>query len=624
MLNKLAELTYFRTYPMTKSDGKKETWDEIIDRVVQMHCRKYPHITEEIVSNFNFVRRKLVLPSMRSLQFGGIAIESCNARIYNCCALAITDFRSFSELTYLLMCGCGVGYSVQLHHISQLPKVKTAEEASPYEQFRILDTKESWADSIRKLLKNPRITFDYSGIRPKGAAISTGGTASGPGPLKRAHEKIRTILLMASGRQLSSVELVDIACHTADMVVVGSVRRSATIALFSNEDADMHKYKQRGFDLEHPQRYRVNITAVLDVNSVSFFDFREVFMNMIQGGTGDPGFMMSNDKELLGNPCFEVSLKSMQFCNLTEVNLPKSIEQDLLKEAVKAATFIGTLQAGYTDFSYIRPKWKQNTEEDALLGISFTGMGLVPNGTIPNGTELAAVAIEENKRVAKLIGINTATRLGVIKPSGTASILLGVSSGVHAAFAPFYIRRVRMDVSSPLAEALVNLVGFVGEPESGELLERDASSSNQIIVSFPVDMQRESARYANAETAVSFLERVKHTHDNWIKPTHISGNNTNNVSATVYYNMEEVDEICMWCFDNRFSYSALSFMAYSDTSSFKQLPLEAIDEQTYITLKNRYEPVLNLLKFEDIDWTGTEDGRKNELSCAGGACLLGE
>jgi len=616
----LSDLVYFRTYPATKSDGTKESWNEVVDRIVMMHCRKYPRLSEEIVVQFNMVRRKLVLPSMRALQFGGPAIEKCNARMYNCSALALTKFRSFSELTYLLMCGAGVGYSVQLQHIAQLPKVKTAEEASPYERFSIPDTKEGWADSVRKLLKNPRLTLDYSNIRPKGALISTGGTASGPGPLKRAHEKIRTILLMASGRNLSSVDCSDIACHIADMVVVGSVRRSAMICLFSMEDKLMRSYKELGFEIQHPQRFRVNITTVLDPDTVTARKFGNIFYNTMTSGVAEPGFTWSKDKEYLLNPCAEISLKDKGLCNLTSVNLLVSIQQNLLREAVKAATFIGTLQAGYTDFTYLSDGWKKNAEEEALLGVSFTGMGLVPKGTIPKGMGLDMIALEENARVADLIGINHAKRIGCVKPEGTGSLVLGVSSGVHAAFAPFYIRRVRVDVSNPIAKALVNLIGFVGEPSSGEILERDASSSNQLVVSLPIKMDHEGAIYAGEETALQFLERVKDTHSNWIRPTHRDGPNTHNVSATVQYKEEELEGIRRWCFNNRYSYTALSFMQYSDTSGYSQLPFEAIDEDTYNAMKRRCEPVLNLLKFEDIDWSETVDERRNEVACGAGGC----
>jgi ribonucleoside-diphosphate reductase alpha chain len=620
----LAQLTYYRTYPKTLSDGSKETWNQIIDRNVEMHCRKYPHITDEIVANYNLVRRKLVLPSMRSLQFGGEAIEKCNARMYNCSALALTNVKAFGELTYLLMCGCGTGYSVQLHHITQLPTIKAVDECSPHEVYIIPDTKEGWADSVRKLIKNPRICFDYSQLRPAGAIISAGGSASGPAPLKRAHEKIRTILLMAGGRQLTSVECSDIACYIADMVVVGSVRRSAMICLFSMEDKLMRTYKERGFDIQNPQRYRVNITTVLNPDEVTARKFGNIFYNMVTSEMGEPGFFWSRDKEYLLNPCAEISLRNKGLCNLTEVNLPLALQEGMLLEAVKAATFIGTLQAGYTDFGYLSPEWTINAREEALLGVSFTGMGLVPNGIIPKDIGLVEAAIEENKRVAALIGINASARIGTVKPSGTASIVLGVSSGIHAAFSKFYLRRVRVDIDNPLAKALVNLVGFVGEPESGEFLERDASSSNQIIVTLPIHMQGEDAVYASEEGAVQFLERVKHTHTHWIKPTHMRGPNTNNVSATVYYKETELEAIRKWCFSNRDSYTALSFMLYSDTTGYKQLPFECIDEDTYIRKRTALAPLLKLFDFNSIDWTGTEDGRKNELSCAGGACLLGE
>ena len=368
---------------------RRETWEELVSRNKAMHIKTYPQLTDQIEKVYKLVYDKKVLPSMRSLQFSGKPIEISPNRVYNCAYLPVDHIDCFHEIMFLLLGGTGVGYSVQKHHVKQLPPIN-----KPYEKrrrrFLIGDSIEGWADAIKVLMKSylggqrsSRISFDYSDIRPKGAQLVTsGGKAPGPQPLKECLVKLKGLLHnKEDGEQLSTIEVHDIVCHIADAVLAGGIRRAALISLFSADDYEMIASKSGNWWETNPQRGRANNSAVLMRHKITEDYFMKLWDRVEKSGAGEPGIYFNNDKDWGTNPCCEIALRPYQFCNLCEVNVSDIESQEDFNTRVKAAAFIGTLQAGYTDFHYLREIWQQTTEKDALIGVSMTGIG---SGTVLN------------------------------------------------------------------------------------------------------------------------------------------------------------------------------------------------------------------------------------------------
>jgi len=446
----LSDITVFMKYAKyLPNENRRETWEELVTRNLNMHIKKYPDLREEIENAYQFVYDKKVLPSMRSLQFGGKPIEISPNRVYNCAYLPINDLRAFSETMFLLLGGTGVGYSVQKHHVDELPEIRKPNN-SRTRRFVIADSIEGWADAVKALMKtyfqgSSKLRFDYSDIRPKGARLVTsGGKAPGPQPLKECLVKIEGILSeKENGTKLSTLEVHDIVCHIADAVLAGGIRRAALISLFSADDDDMIACKSGAWWEENPQRGRANNSAVLMRHKISKDFFMDLWKRVELSGAGEPGIYFSNDKDWGTNPCCEIALRPFQFCNLCEVNASDIESQEDYEARVRAAAFIGTLQASYTDFHYLRPIWQRTTEKDALIGVSMTGIG---SGTVLNYDMKSAAKIvkEENERVANILGINKSARCTTVKPAGTTSLTLGTASGIHAWHNDYYIRRIRV------------------------------------------------------------------------------------------------------------------------------------------------------------------------------------
>ena len=428
----LSDITIYMKYAKyIPEENRRENWDELVTRNMDMHIKKYPELADDIVDAYQYVKDKKVLPSMRSLQFGGKPIEISPNRVYNCAYLPIDHTDAFSETMFLLLGGTGVGYSVQKHHVEKLPHI-----TKPYEKrtrrYLIGDSIEGWADSIKLLVesylgkKSSRIKFDFSDIRPKGARLVTsGGKAPGPQPLKECIVKIKGILeSKQDGEKLTTLEVHDIVCHIADAVLAGGIRRAALISLFSAYDEQMISCKSGSWWELNPQRGRANNSAVLMRHKITKEFFMDLWKRVELSNAGEPGIYFNNDKDWGTNPCCEIALRPFQFCNLCEVNVSNIESQEDLNNRVKAAAFIGTLQAGYTDFHYLRPIWQATTEKDALIGVSMTGIG---SGTILkyNMEEAANMVKLENNRVANAIGINRAARCTTVKPAGTTSLALG-------------------------------------------------------------------------------------------------------------------------------------------------------------------------------------------------------
>ena len=609
----LSEITVYMKYARYLPEvNRRETWTELVTRNKEMHQRKYPQLADEIENVYEFVYDKKVLPSMRSLQFGGKPIEISPNRIYNCAYLPIDDWRAFAEVMFLLLGGTGVGYSVQKHHVEQLPPIHKPK--SKERRYLIGDSIEGWADAVKALIKSyfvggSSMRFDYSDIRQKGARlITSGGKAPGPEPLRICIEKIRAILdLKGDGEQLSPIEVHDIVCHIADAVLAGGIRRAALISLFSADDDDMISCKFGNWWELDPQRGRANNSAVLLRSKVSEEFFKSLWKKIELSNAGEPGIYLSNDKDWGTNPCCEIALRPFQFCNLCEVNVSDVVDQEDLEARVRAATFIGTLQAGYTDFHYLRPIWQRTTEKDALLGVGMTGIG---SGKVTKLDLKAAAKVsrEENERVASILDINKSARTTTIKPAGTSSLTLGCSSGIHAWHNDFYLRRVRVGKNEAIYSYLA-----INHPE---LVEDEYFRPHDTAV-IGVPQKAPEGSILRSESPLQLLERVKLFNQQWIKPGHRTGMNTHNISATISIREHEWDAVGNWMWENKEHFNGLSVLNY-DGGSYIQAPFEDISEEKYNQLLETLHDV-DLSKIIEMDDNTDLSG---ELACAGGACEI--
>jgi ribonucleoside-diphosphate reductase alpha chain len=608
----LSEITVYMKYAKYRPElQRRETWEELVTRNMEMHIKKYPQLEQEIRDNYKFVYDKKCLPSMRSMQFAGKPIEMSPNRIYNCAFAPIDDWRVFSEIMFLLLGGTGVGYSVQKHHVEQLPEIRKPN-ADKTRRFLIGDSIEGWADSISVLVKayffgGSKPVFDFRDIRAKGARlITSGGKAPGPQPLKECLIKLEGILdAKKDGDKLTPIEVHDMVCHIADAVLAGGIRRAALISLFSANDEQMISCKSGAWWETNPQRGRANNSAVLMRHKIDKPYFMDLWKRIEASGAGEPGIYLSNDKDWGTNPCCEIALRPFQFCNLCEVNVSDVVDQDDLNARVKAASFIGTLQAGYTDFHYLRPIWQRTTEKDALIGVSMTGIG---SGAVLKLDMKAAAKVvkEENKRVADVLGINHSARTTTVKPAGTTSLTLGTSSGIHAWHNDYYIRRVRVGKNEAIYSHLA-----LHHPE---LIEDEYFRPHDTAV-IGIPQKAPADAIFRTESPIQLLERVKRVHGEWIKPGHRTGNNTHNVSATVSIREHEWDAVGEWMWENKEYYNGLSVLPY-DGGTYIQAPFEDCTKEKYEELMKTLTEV-DLSKVIEIEDNTDLSG---EVACAGGAC----
>ena len=610
----LSDITVFMKYAKYREDlGRRETWGELVTRNKEMHIKKFPFMKREIEGAYKLVYDKKILPSMRSLQFGGKPIEISPNRVYNCGFLPVDDYRAFNEILFLLLGGTGIGFSVQKHHVEKLPEIRHPR-ADRKRRFLIGDSIEGWADSVKVLMRSyfegtSTIDFDFSDIRSKGAKLVTsGGKAPGPEPLKTCIRQIKSILNeKEEGSQLEPIEVHDIVCHIADAVLAGGIRRAALISLFSADDQEMIASKSRNWWEKNPQRARANNSAVLVRHRVEKEFFDEVWDRIEHSNSGEPGIYFTNDKDWGTNPCCEIGLRPFQFCNLCEVNVANVESQEDLNERVRCAAFIGTLQASYTDFHYLRSIWQRTTEKEALLGVGLTGVG---SGLAQKLDMKAAskIAKEENLKISGLLGIKPAARVTTIKPSGTSSMVLGCSSGIHAWHNDYYIRRIRVGKNEDIYHYLA-----INHPE---LVEDEYFRPHDTAV-ISVPQKAPEGATLRHETALELLERVKWFSQNWIKPGHHRGNNTHNISATVSMQEGEWKAVGEWMWENRKFYNGLSVLPYNG-GAYKQAPFEDCDELTYKTMMNSLQEI-DLTKIAEIDDNTNLAG---EIACAGGACEI--
>lgn len=644
----LSDVTVFSKYAKYIPELKRrETWSEIVDRYRNMMLKQYPHLENEIDDQINFIYEKKVLPSMRALQFAGPAIERAPSRIYNCCYFPIDSLHSFSEGMFLLLGGTGIGYSVQFHHVDRLPEI---QKSTKTRRYLVGDSIEGWSDAIKALMKGyfgygTMPLFDLRDIRPKGARLVTaGGKAPGPEPLRRCLEEIVKILdTKENGNKLTPLECHDIMCHIANAVLSGGIRRAAMIALFSFDDEEMINCKsssvpskllsgtcteQHGvkytinpseWDLKqyekdgtfgwwvcNEQRGRANNSAVAMRSRITKKDFMELWKKIELSQSGEPGLYLSNNADWGTNPCCEIGLRPYQFCNLCETNVSDIEDEEDLDQRVRAAAFFGTLQAGFTDFHYLRPIWRKTTEKDALLGIGMTG---IASGEILKYylEGMAQLAVNTNKIIADKIGINHAARVTCVKPSGTTSIVLGCSSGIHAWHDDYYLRTMRFNMNEDISSYML-----VNHPELCEVDKRD---KNTLCLRVPIKAPQ--GAIMRSESALDLLERVKKLSTEWVRAGHRHGDNTHNVSATVTIKPNEWEEVGAWMWKNKDVYNGLSVLD-QDMGSYVQAPFETITKEQYEE-KVKHLVSIDLTKVLEMDDT---TDLKGEAACSANGCVI--
>lgn len=608
----LSDIIVFQKYAKyLPKENRREVWAEIVIRYLRMMINKYPSLETQIYDNGSLILEKRILPSMRALQFAGPAIEKNPARIYNCCYLPMDDYRCFSETMFLLLGGTGVGYSVQNHHVDKLPEIKIPTKER---RFLVGDSIEGWADAVKALIKayllggsKPR--FDFSDIREKGIRLITaGGKAPGPEPLKLCLAHIESILSSKkTGDKLKTIDVHDIQCYIANAVLAGGIRRAAMISLFSFDDEDMIACKSGNWWELNEQRGRANNSAVIIRSRINVQEFMDLWKRIEASNAGEPGIYFSNNAEWGTNPCAEIALRPYQFCNLCEINVSNVISEEDLIDRVTAATFFGTLQAGFTDFHYLRDIWKKTTEKEALIGIGMTG---IASGSIEGYSleKFASLVKDVNEKYAKIIGINSAARCTTIKPSGTTSCVLGTSSGIHAWHNDFYIRRVRINKNEPIYSYL-----YANCPET--VVDDFFSPGKIAIVEIPQAAPKGSVlRYENT---FDMLNRVSKYNTKWVKAGHRTGDNTNNVSATISIKPDEWTAVGNWLWNHKNDFNGMSVLPY-DNGSYVQAPFENITEDQYDIMNN------NIKNFNLLDIKENEDltSFSQEIACAGSNCEI--
>jgi ribonucleoside-triphosphate reductase len=604
--------------------NRRETWSETVFRYVSFWRDREQITVKEGQKLYDAIHNLEVMPSMRCMMTAGKALDKDNVAGFNCSYLHIDSPRSFDELMYVLMCGTGVGFSVERNFINKLPEI--AESFHQTDSVIVVsDSKIGWASAFRELIamlyagKIPQ--WDVSRVRGAGERLKTfGGRASGPEPLVDLFNFCVEVFQKSSGRKLTSIECHDICCKIADIVVVGGVRRSALISLSNLSDQRMSKAKSGDWWRNEGHRRLAN-NSVAYTEKPDFESFLSEMQTMYESKAGERGIFSrvaaqkiagrngrrDADHEFGTNPCSEIILRSNQFCNLSEVVVRADDTLAILKKKVETAAIIGTLQATLTDFRYLRNLWKRNTEEEALLGLSLTGImdhpviGVSSDKTAQWLEELKLVAIKTNKKWAEKLGITQSVAITCVKPSGTVSQLVDSASGIHPRFSKHYIRRVRSDAKDPLAQ-FMSTAGFP--------VEQDTMSPASLVYSFPVKSPKTSTTVKQVG-AMQQLALWKTYQNSWCE---------HKPSITVYYTDDEFLQVAQWIWDNFDICSGISLLPVSD-HVYQQAPYEDISAEKYKEL------VAEMPK--DVDWSELEQYEmednttgSQELACVGGACEI--
>lgn len=627
-------IAYSRYARWLDAEGRRETWEETVERLIRYYQTKVFDLNEEYyfgeaqIYDFEDLRQSIlnleVMPSMRCLMTAGPALDRCNVGAYNCAYLPVDSIRSFDEAMYILMCGTGVGFSVEEKYVSQLPKI-TEHFDETDTTIVVADSKEGWAKSFRELLtllvagQMPK--WDVSGVRPSGARLHTfGGRASGPEPLVRLFEFSRRLFRNAAGRRLTSLEAHDLMCMVADVVVVGGVRRSAMISLSDLGSEPMARAKSGAWWDTAVYRQLSNNSAVYELKP-DVGEFLKEWKELYDSKSGERGiFNRDAAKRIVErngrrdasfefgtNPCSEIILRPFQFCNLTEVVVRVGDTLESLKRKVRLATILGTIQSTFTNFRYLRKIWQRNTEEERLLGVSLTG--IADNEELFNGIsgldggildELKQITIDTNKEWAERLGINPSTAITCVKPSGTVSQLVNSSSGIHPRWAKFYVRTIRNDAKDPISQFLKN---------SGVPFEADQRNQSALVFSFPQKSPGESVVRSDL-SAIQALEIWKRFQDEWCE---------HKPSVTISVKEDEWMDVAAWVYNEFDILSGVSFLPF-DPTEYPQAPYQTIDEETYNKL---------VAEMPKIDWSKLSDYEKEdnttgsfELACSGGSCEI--
>lgn len=606
-------------------ENRRETWAETVQRYVDFWINRGQLDDATAKKMYSAIYNLEVMPSMRCLMTAGEALDKDNVAGFNCSYLHIDSPRSFDELMYVLMCGTGVGFSVERNFINKLPDIaETFHETDTV--IVVSDSKIGWASAFRELIsllyagKIPK--WDVSRVRPAGERLKTfGGRASGPEPLVDLFNFCIEIFQKAKGRKLTSIECHDIVCKIADIVVVGGVRRSALISLSNLSDGRMAKAKSGDWWRNEGQRALAN-NSVAYTEKPDFEAFLSEMQNLYESKAGERGIFSriaaqnvasrngrrDHEQDFGTNPCSEIILRSNQFCNLSEIVVRADDDLNSLKKKAEMAAIIGTLQATLTDFRYLRNVWSKNTEEEALLGVSLTGImdnrilgGAEPDELEKYLTKLKDVTIKTNKTWAKKLGINQSAAITCVKPSGTVSQLVDSASGIHPRFSEFYIRRVRSDKKDPLAVFMEN---------KGFPVEQDVMSLSNSVFSFPIKSPKGSVTVSQVG-AMQQLELWKAYQNYWCE---------HKPSITVYYTDDEFLQVAQWIWENFDLCSGISLLPVSD-HVYQQAPYENIDKDQYKAL---LASMPKNIDWEDLASFETEDNTtgSQELACTGGACEI--
>ena len=625
-----SEFIYKRTYSRwIPEQNRRESYNESIDRYGDFFITRIPEsIRSSYAKALNHIEEKGVMPSMRAFWSAGPALEESHIAAYNCAYIAIEKPKNFAEMLYVLMHGTGVGFSVERQFVQALPKVPQQIEDTN-EQIVVEDSKLGWAKAyevfIERMFEGSAPQVDVSQVRPKGARLKTfGGRSSGPDPFVALIKFTKNLFQKAKGRQLNSLEVHDICCKIADCVVVGGVRRSACISFSNLSDQRMKHAKDGQFWIEAPQRALAN-------NSIAYTEkpdsamFLEEWINLLRSGSGERGifnvasarrkadFFKRRAGDLRGNPCLESLMFSEEFCNLTEVVVGANDTVADIREKIESAVLLGCVQSTLTDFPYISDSWRENCEEERLLGVSLTGVcdnSLFKKVNEPTRRLLADLrkfAHERSEFYAKALGINTPKQVTLVKPSGTVSQLCNCSSGIHPRYSDYYIRRVRVSSKDPIAKLLKDK-GVPCNPEVGQTWEDHST----LVFEFPIKSPRGSLQRTDF-SALEQLEYWKMFNTFWCD---------GNPSVTIYVKEDEWVEVGAWVYENWDDVCGLSFLPF-DGGLYPLAPYEEISKETYYNLCKLYQKVsidfdLELSQYEIED----ETQGAQELACTGGSCEL--
>jgi ribonucleoside-diphosphate reductase alpha chain len=585
----MSQTKFYDSYSRWNDDeGRYETWEEAVTRVMNMHRQYYknkmtPELSQIINEAESLYKLQYALGAQRALQFGGDQLLKHQMRMYNCTSSYADRTSFFQEYFYILLCGAGAGFSVQKHHIKKIPNIH--ERKKQAKGYVVEDSIEGWADALGVLLSSffekdgsmegfvgRKVYFDLTNIRPKGSSISGGFKAPGPEPLRRALDRIEHLIqgrVLKGHTKLRPIDVYDISMHTADAVLAGGVRRSATICLFDADDEEMANAKTGNWFVENPQRARSNNSAVIVRDEIT----REGFSNLMKTikEFGEPGFYFVSNKDHTTNPCVEIGMfpqikgkSGWQGCNLTEINGGKCTTEDEFFKACRAGAILGTLQAGYTDFKYLPNTSKKIFDREALLGVSVTGWMNNPKVLLNAEVQKRGAEIVKtvNEEVAKLIGVNPAARTTCVKPSGNASVLLQTASGIHAEHSPHYLRNVQLNKESEVAQLIAETNPYMAEESVW------STNKTDYVISFPV-VSKEGSIYKEELYGKKLLEGTRE--ELCVDPTV-----RHNVSNTVTVLPNQWADVENYLFENRYSFAGVSFLAGEGDKDYAQAPFTSI------------------------------------------------